>query len=108
MRTPLLWILSGAVLAQEHVAQAGDLGSLLTAEPALIAGLALQVPAGLIALWLVRALLRAAVGLAPARSSQLVRLPLAKAGFAFASSPLRPPALASRHAGRAPPLPLPA
>ena len=34
-----------------------------------------------------------------------VRLPLATTGYAFASPPLRPPALASRHAGRAPPLP---
>jgi hypothetical protein len=106
MRTPLLWGLSGVVLVQEHVAQVGDLGSLLTAEPALLAGLALQVPAGLIALCLVRALLRVALGLAPARrSTHAGSLALAHACTAFASSPLRAAALASQHAGRAPPLP---
>ena len=106
VRTPLLWALSGVVLAQEHVAQVGDLGSLLTAEPALLAGLALQVPAGLIALWLVRALVRVALGLAPARrSSRPEPLALLRASAVFASSPLRNAALASRHAGRAPPLP---
>jgi len=106
MRTPLLWALSGVVLAQEHVAQVGDLGSLLTAEPALLAGLALQVPAGLIALWLVRALLRVALGLAPARrSTHSGPLALVRSGTAFASWPLRAAALASQHAGRAPPLP---
>jgi hypothetical protein len=106
MRAPLVWVLSGAVLAQESLAQVGDLGSLLTAEPALVVGLLLQVPAGLVALLLVRTLLRAALGVALARrSAQVVRLSLTSAGAAFASSPLRTPALASRHAGRAPPLP---
>lgn len=106
MRAPLVWILSGAVLAEEALAQVGDLGSLLTAEPALVAGLLLQVPAGLVALLLVRALLRAALGVALARrSAQPVRLSLTSASAAFWSSPFRPTALASRHAGRAPPLP---
>ena len=106
MKTPLLWILSGAVLAEEHVAQVGDLGSLLTAEPGLVVGLLLQVPADLVALVLVRALVRAAMGLAVARrSGQVVRLALTSASVAFSSSPFRAPALASRHAGRAPPLP---
>lgn len=106
MKTPFLWVLSGAVLAEEAFAQVGDLGSLLTAEPALVVGLVLQLPAGLIALLLVRALLRAAVGVALSRrSAQVVRRPLTSASAAFSSSPLRAPALASRHAGRAPPLP---
>jgi hypothetical protein len=106
VRTPLLWILSLAVLVQEPLAQVGDLGSVLTAEPALLAGLALQLPAGLIALWLIRALLRVALGLGPAPGSrQAARLLLARTSFAFASSPFRPAVLASRHAGRAPPLP---
>lgn len=106
MKTPLLWVLSGAVLAEEALAQVGDLGSVLTAEPALVVGLVLQVPAGLVALLLVRALLRAALGVAlTRRSAQVARLPLSSASAAFSSSPLRAPALASRHAGRAPPLP---
>lgn len=106
MKALLLWLLSGAVLAEEALAQMGDVGSLLTAEPALVVGLLLQVPAGLVALLLVRSLLRAALGVSLARrSEQVVRLSLASASAAFSSSPLRAPALASRHAGRAPPLP---
>jgi hypothetical protein len=106
--TPLLWIPTAALIVQEQVerlAQGGDLASVLAAEPLLLAGLLLQVPCGLIALWLVRALLRTALwpGLTR-RSAQVARLPLASANLAFFSLPLRPAALASRHAGRAPPL----
>jgi hypothetical protein len=111
VRTPLLWIPSAAVLAHEHLErllQGGDLGSVFAAEPALLAGLLLQVPCGLIALWLVRALLRTADDLALAlarRAAHVVRLPSASLGAFFGSSLLRTAALASRHAGRAPPLP---
>lgn len=111
VRTPLIWIPAAAVLIHEHLerlAQDGDLGSLLAAEPAILAGLALQLPCGLFALWLIRALLRAAdeLGLALARrSADVMQLPLASRSFSIASSLLRPAALASRHAGRAPPLP---
>jgi hypothetical protein len=110
VRTPLLWIPATAVLVQAHLErllQDGDLGSLLAGEPAVLAGVALQVPCGLIALWLLRALLRAAdeLGYALARrSTGLVRLPLASRGASSSSSRPRLPALASRHAGRAPPL----
>ena len=112
VRTPFIWIPATALLVQEHVERVlldgGDLGSLLAAEPALLAGLVLQVPCGLIALWLVRALLRAAdeLGLALARRpADVVRLTRAGHVFSFAPWRLRPAALASRHAGRAPPLP---
>lgn len=110
VRSPLVWIPAATVLLHEHLerlAQDGDLGSLLAAEPSLLAGLALQVPCGLIALWLIRSLLRAAdeLGLALARrSADVMQLPLASRSFSIASSQLRPAALASRHAGRAPPL----
>jgi hypothetical protein len=106
---PLLWIPTAALMVQEQLerlAQGGDLTSVLAAEPLLLAGLLLQVPCGLIAVWLVRALLRNALWPAfTRRSAHAVRLgPLAGASLAFVSSPLRPAALASRHAGRAPPL----
>jgi hypothetical protein len=106
--TPLLWIPTASLIVQEQVerlAQGGDLTSVLAAEPLLLAGLLLQVPCGLIALWLVRALLRSALWPAlTRRSARVVRLPPTRASLAFVSSPLRPAALASRHAGRAPPL----
>jgi hypothetical protein len=109
VRVPLVWIPAAAVLVQEHVerlVQDGDLGSLLAGEPAVLASLALQVPCGLIALWLVRAVIRAADELAltlARRSAQRLRLPLASHGLFFGPARLRPAALASRHAGRAPP-----
>jgi hypothetical protein len=106
--TPLLWIPTAALVVQEQVerlAQGGDLTSVLAAEPLLLAGLLLQVPCGLIALRLVRALLRSALWPAlTRRSAHVARLPLTRASLAFLSSPPRPAALASRHAGRAPPL----
>ena len=102
--TPLLWIPTAALVVQEQferLAQGGDVASVLATEPLLLAGLLLQVPCGLIAFWLVRALLRTAL---TRRSAQGAPPPLARASLAFLSSPLRPAALASRHAGRAPPL----
>ena len=106
--TPLLWIPTAALIVQEQferLAQGGDLASVLATEPLLLAGLLLQVPCGLIAVWLLRALLLTALWPAlTRRSSQAAELPLARASLAFVSSPLRPAALASQHAGRAPPL----
>ena len=106
--TPLLWIPTVALIVQEQferLAQGGDLASVLAAEPLLLVGLLLQVPCGLVALWLVGALLRTALWPAlTRRSGQAARLPPARATLAFVSSPLRPAVLASRHAGRAPPL----
>jgi hypothetical protein len=98
------------VLVHEHLerlVQGGDLGSVLAAEPAVLAGLLLQVPCGLIALWLMRAVLRTADDLAvilARRPAHALRLLVATLGFSFTSSTLRTTALASRHAGRAPPL----
>jgi hypothetical protein len=111
VRTPLLWVPTAAVLVHEHLerlVQGGDLGSVLAAEPAVLAGLLLQVPCGLIALWLVRAVLRTADDLAVVlarRPAHALRLLVATLGFSFTSSPLRTTALGSRHAGRAPPVP---
>ena len=106
--TPLLWIPTAALIVQEQferLAQGGDLASVLATEPLLLAGLLLQVPCGLIALWLFRALLRNALWPAlTCRSDQGGPPPLARTSLAFFSSPFRAAALASRHAGRAPPL----
>jgi hypothetical protein len=105
--TPLLWIPTAALIVQEQferLAQGGDVASVLATEPLLLAGLLMQVPCGLIAVWLFRALLRTALWPALARRSGQGAPPLVRANLAFASSPFRPAALASRHAGRAPPL----
>jgi hypothetical protein len=106
--TPLLWIPTAALIVQEQferLAQGGDLASVLATEPLLLAGLLLQVPCGLIALWLFRALLRNTLWPAlTRRSAQGAPAPLARTSLAFLASPFRPAALASRHAGRAPPL----
>jgi len=97
-------------LAQEHVerlVQDGDLGWLTAVEPVVLVGVALQVPCGLLALWLARALLRAAdeLGCALARrSSAAARRPPGNQPVFVHASPFRLRALASRHAGRAPPV----
>jgi hypothetical protein len=57
---------SVAFVAQEHVESFlhnGDSGWFVTAEPLVLFGAALQLPFGLVAVWLVRTLLRAAEGL---------------------------------------------
>jgi len=98
-------------LVQEHLerlTQNGDAGWLTAAEPAVLAGVALQIPCGLFALWLARTLLRAAdeLGWALARRSTAPtrpRAPAIRAPVSVDVSPLRLRVLASRHAGRAPP-----
>lgn len=96
-------------LLQEHVERVvheGELGQLAAVEPVVLVGLGLQLPCGLLALWLVRSLLRAAdrLGWALARRSGAPsRRPPHGLGRAVHASPLRLPVLASRHAGRAPP-----
>jgi hypothetical protein len=97
-------------LLQEHVerlVQDGDFSWLTAAEPAVLAGIALQIPCGLFALWLVRTLLRAAdeIGCALARRSASAarRLAASRLSLLVHASPLRLRVLASRHAGRAPP-----
>jgi len=98
-------------LLQEHLErllQDDQVGWLTTLEPAVLIGLGLQVPFGLFAIWLVRTLLRAAEQLGwtlARRGASLAR----RAGWVGAGARNVPPprlsVLASRHAGRAPPLP---
>jgi hypothetical protein len=97
-------------LVQEHLerfAQNGDSAWLTAAEPAVLAGVALQVPCGLLALWLARTLLRAADGLGYALARRTAaharRAPASPGALSTAVPPLRLPVLASQHAGRAPP-----
>jgi hypothetical protein len=91
----------------EHLVQDGDIGLLAAAEPAVLAGVAVQIPFGLCALWLARALLRAADGigraLARRSSSGAQFLTTSRLGLFVHASPLRLCVLASSHAGRAPP-----
>jgi hypothetical protein len=106
---PLATIPAATFLVQEHVERLlhdGEFSWLVSAEPAVLAGVALQLPCGFFALWLVRALLRKAdqVGLALARRcAPRIRVAL-ESRRPFQPSPLRPAALASRQAGRAPPV----
>jgi hypothetical protein len=100
-----------AFLVQEHVerlAHDGGGGALVaSAEPAVLAGLALQLPCGVLALLLVRTLLRRAddLGFALARRSSGRLWPvLASLRGRLQASPFRPATLAAAHAGRAPPL----
>jgi hypothetical protein len=90
----------------EHLVQDGDIGLLTAAEPAVLAGVAVQIPFGLCALWLARALLHAADGIARAlarRPSPRARPTTSRHPSFVHASPLRLRVLASRHAGRAPP-----
>jgi hypothetical protein len=64
-------------LAQEHVesfVHNGDAGWFVTAEPVVLFGAVLQLPFGLMAVWLVRTLLRAAEGLGFVLARQAVRV----------------------------------
>jgi hypothetical protein len=96
-------------LVQEHLeplVQDGGIDWFIAAEPAVLVGVPLQIPFGLCALWLARALLRAAdqIGCALARRlSSRARCPTTSCHSLFHASPLRLRVLASRHAGRAPP-----
>jgi len=98
-----------AFLAQEQIEcflHDGYTDWLASAEPAVLAGAGLQVPVGLLALWLIRSLLRLAhdVGrtLAALRSSR-VRLERAYSGYAHEAAPPRLLALVRGVAERAPP-----
>lgn len=97
-------------LAQEHVErvlQDDQVGWLTTLEPTVLIGLGLQVPFGLFAIWLVRTLLRAAdqLGWTLARRGAALARRAARLGAgARHVPPPRLSVLASRHAGRAPPL----
>ena len=97
-------------LAQEHVErvlQDDQVGWLTTLEPAVLIGVGLQIPLGLFAIWLVRTLLRAAeqLGWTLARSGAGLTGRAARLGASRHVPSPRLSVLASRHAGRAPPLP---
>jgi hypothetical protein len=91
----------------ERLVQGGGADWLTFAEPVVLAGLLPQLLCGLLALWLVRTLLRAAdeLGCALARRSAraVPRRPARHLPRPVQASALPLPVLASRHAGRAPP-----
>ena len=98
-----------AFLAQEHfenfVAD-GHGGWLTAAEPAVLAGVGLQLAVGAAALWLARSLLRAADRLGWSLSRRAARSDRARSrtgAWPFDVVPARLSVLASRQAGRAPP-----
>jgi hypothetical protein len=100
---PLVFLVQEHV---EHLVRDGSSGWFTAVEPTVLAGIALQIPCGLLALWLVRVLLKAAdqIGCALAsRSSRATRRPTAGLTLFVYASPLRLRVLASQHAGRAPP-----
>jgi hypothetical protein len=97
-------------LAQEHVERAlqdDQVGWLTTLEPLVLLGVGLQIPLGLFAIWLVRTLLRAAeqLGCTLARRGAGPTGRAARLGASRRVPSPRLSVLASRHAGRAPPLP---
>jgi hypothetical protein len=98
-----------AFLAQEHLESLvsnGRVAWLTAAEPAVLAGLGLQLAVGAAALWLARSLLRAADHLGWSLARHTVRTPRAPSRtgrWPLELVPVRVPVLASREAGRAPP-----
>jgi hypothetical protein len=98
-----------AFVSQEYVEQLvdeGRIGWLTALEPVILIGVALQLVWGLLAIWLARALLRAADQLGctlARRSSHSGRGPQRLAVRPFHAPEPRPPVLASHRAGRAPP-----
>jgi hypothetical protein len=98
-----------AFLAQEHVERFladGHEAWLTAAEPVVLAGFAVQLALGAAALGLARSLLRAAdfLGCALTRRAAAAARPLAAGVSPFEAAPVRLAVLASRHAGRAPPV----
>jgi hypothetical protein len=98
-----------AFLSQEYVEQLvheGRIGWLTALEPVILIGVALQVFWGLLAIWLARALLRAAEQLGctlARRSPHSARRPQRLGVRPFHAPEPRLAVLASQHAGRAPP-----
>src|SRR5262249_5895611 len=98
-----------AFLAQEHIERFvsdGDAGWLTVTEPLVLAGAALQLAVGAAAIWLARSLLRAAdsLGLLLSRRSTRPRSTGLTRTWPSEAAPVRLPVLASRQAGRAPPV----
>jgi hypothetical protein len=99
-----------AFLAQEHLERFfhnGEIGWLTVGEPAVMLGAVVQLPCGLLALWLVRTLLRAADELGHALSRRAERRvsqrPALEICHGRQDDPLRLLALARGLAERAPP-----
>ena len=98
-----------AFLSQEYVEQLvheGRIGWLTALEPVILIGVGLQLTWGLLAIWLARALLRAADQLGctlARRSPDSTRGPQRLAVRPFHAPEPRLPVLASHQAGRAPP-----
>lgn len=107
---PLAAVPALAYLAQEQLEALlsdGHASWLTAADPAVLAGVGLQLAVGAAALWLARSLLRAADHVAWSLSRRGPREGLARSGAAaWPPEParLRLPVLASRQAGRAPPV----
>lgn len=99
-----------AFLAQEHLesfVSDGHAGWLAAADPVVLAGAGLQLAVGAAVLWLARSLLHAAdrLGWALARRATSSRCARSRtAAWPFEVVPIRFPVLASRQAGRAPPV----
>jgi hypothetical protein len=113
-RTLPSWHLAGvpsaALLAQEHLESFlhnGELNWLTVAEPTVLLGAAVQVPCGLLAVWLVRTLLRAADELGQALSRHTARRVYQRPALEIyrgrQDEPLRLLALVRGLAERAPP-----
>jgi hypothetical protein len=98
-----------AFLVQEHLenfVSDGHAGWLTAADPAVLAGVGLQLAVGAAVLWLARSLLRAADQLGWSLSRRAVRAGRGRSGpgaWPLEAAPVRLRVLASRQAGRAPP-----
>ena len=97
-----------AFVVQEHLERMASDGAAVLetgAEPTFLLGLALQLPFALCALVVARCLRRAADSFAELRRARTLRLrpsPMLRPRFVLDAPPV--PALASAHAGRAPPV----
>jgi len=99
-----------AFLAQEHLesfVSDGHAGWLTAADPVVLTGAGLQLAVGAAVLWLARSLLRAADHLGWSLVRRAARAGRARprtGAWPFEVVPVRLPVLASRQAGRAPPV----
>jgi hypothetical protein len=99
-----------AFLVQEHLesfVSDGHGGWFTAADPAVLTGFGLQLAVGAAVLWLARSLLRAADQLGGSLARRTARAGRARsrtAAWPIEATPSRLPVLASRQAGRAPPV----
>jgi hypothetical protein len=90
----------------ETIAQDHDVAWLIVLEPAVVVGMAVQLLCGLLAIWLVRTLLRAADQLGHTLARRGARVARSQPRLRvrpFETATPRLAALASQQAGRAPP-----